>query len=125
MIHVRVLCSEIPSAKVCHRWWHTANSAFCYILVIAPTLKYDGTAIVSDTEQIHTGPKTVSCELEDAGPPLPELLELLVLEGSDVNPKSSENSTRDDVTCTWSYFPPLITVVYDITSKVRKMYYNP
>ena len=93
--------------------------------MIKPTLKYGGIAIESDTERIHMGPKTVSCVLEDAGPPLPEVLELLVLEGSDVNPKSSENSTRDDVTCTWSYFPPLITVVYDITSKVRKMYYNP
>ena len=93
--------------------------------MIAPTLKYDGTAIESDTERIHTGPKTVSCELEDAGPPLPEVLQLLVLEGRDVNETSIDEPVQDDVTCTWSYFPPLITVVYDITSKVRKIYYNP
>ena len=59
--------------------------------MIEPTLKYDGTAIVSDDERMHTGPKTVSCELYDAGPPLPELLELRVLEGSDVNETSSRN----------------------------------
>ena len=73
VIHFRVFCSEIPSAKVlqCYHRWYPANSAFCYILVIAPTLEYDGVAIESDTERIHTGPKTVSCVLCDAGPPLP------------------------------------------------------
>ena len=87
--------------------------------MIAPTLKYEGTAIESDTERIHTGPKTVSCALEDAGPPLPEVIELLVLEGSEVNPKSRQNSTKDDNTCTWTYIPPLTTVVNNIASKVR------
>ena len=89
--------------------------------MIAPTLKYEGTAIESDTERIHTGPKTVSCALEDAGPPLPEVMELQVLEGSEVNTTSSENTTKDDDSCTWSYIPPLITVVNNITTKVRKI----
>ena len=93
--------------------------------MIAPILKYGGTAVESDTERIHTGSKTVSCELEDAGPSLPEVLELLVLEGSDVNTTSINEPVHDDVKCTWSYFPPLITVIYDITSIVRKIYFNP
>ena len=89
--------------------------------MIAPTLKYDGVAIERDTQRIHVGPKTVSCGLKDAGPPLPEILELEVLEGNEVNTTSSENTTKDDDSCTWTYIPPLITVVNNITTKVRKI----
>ena len=91
--------------------------------MIAPTLKYEGTAIESDTDRIHMGPKTVSCELNDAGPPLPEVLELLVLEGSEVNETSSRNWTKDDAICTWSYVPPLTIVVNNITGKVRMVFF--
>ena len=91
--------------------------------MIAPTLKYEGTAIESDTERIHTGPKTVSCELSNAGPPLPEVLELLVLEGSEVNETSSRDFIKDDDICTWSYVSPLTIVVNNITTKVRMIFF--
>ena len=92
--------------------------------MIAPTLKYDSTAIESDTERIHTGHKAVSCELNDAGPPLPEVLELLVLEGSEVYETSSRDWEKDDDICTWSYVPPLTTVVNNITTKVRIIFFH-
>ena len=90
-------------------------------LVKPPTIEYDGVIIEGDTAEIHLEPKTVTCALKDAGPPLPEILELVVLEGSDdVNGTSTENHSRDNMTCSWDYRWPLTTVVKNITGKVRK-----
>ena len=93
--------------------------SFVFVLVKIPTIKYDGAIIEEDTRLIHTGPKTVSCELYSGGPPLPEVLELLVLEGDEVTPTSRNDPLRSNDTCTWSYFPPLKINVNNITKKVR------
>ena len=92
---------------------------FLKFLVKKPTLKYGDDVIEDDDRQTFTAPETLSCELNDAGPPQPDILELEVLEGDDVNATSSEDPIREDVTCSWSYQPPLEIVVNSVSSKVR------
>ena len=85
-------------------------------------MKYDGVVIEEGhSTEIHLQPKTVSCHLTDAGPPLPEILELKVLEGSDdVNETSIVDSIKSNLTCSWFYLPALSTEVNNIAGKVRK-----
>ena len=89
--------------------------------MIIPTLRYGNQIIETDTTITHSSPETVSCELSDAGPPRPELLELVFLEGSDVGGTSNDTFVRSNETCAWSNIEPLEIDVNDLTRTVRHL----
>ena len=86
--------------------------------VVSPTLKYGDEVIQRNTIRIPSAPKTVSCELYNAGPPLPGVMELLIT-GEDN--RNTTNSEKDDATCTWNYPQPLQFYVIDLTETVSRL----
>ena len=86
--------------------------------VVSPTLKYGDEVIQRNTTRIHSAPKTVSCKLYNAGPPLPEVMELLITGEDNRNTTDSE---KDDASCTWSYPQPLQFFVVDLTETVSHL----
>ena len=89
--------------------------------MIIPTLGYGNQIIETDTTITHSAPETVSCELSDAGPPRPELLELVFLEGSDVGGTYNDTFVRSNETCAWSNIEPLQIDANDLTRTVRHL----
>ena len=88
--------------------------------MVSPTLRYGDEIIDTDTTIAHSAPETVSCELYNAGPPLPEILLLTMMEGdSDVGVPATD-SVRNNETCTWS-FPVPQMVINDLTETVRHL----
>ena len=102
--------------------WH--QTTLLRFPVIIPTLKYGDEIIETDTTITHSAPETVSCELSDAGPPRPELLELVFLEGSDVGGTSNDTFVRSDEGCNWSNIEPLQMDVNNLTRTVRHLLFH-
>ena len=87
--------------------------------VISPTLRYGDEVIDTDTTITHSAPETVSCELYNAGPPLPESLALTLTEGDSISGVLTSDYVRNNETCSWSYPDPLELVINDLTETVR------
>ena len=91
------------------------------IAAIPPILKYNSTKPTEDSDCViakTTAP--VSCELYDAGPPLPAALTLEVVEGN-MTSNTSTDWTQDVTTCMWNYPNPVkMNVSEDILDKVRQ-----
>ena len=90
--------------------------------MVNPTLKYGDDIIeTSDTIIIHSAPETVSCELYNAGPPLPVPLELVIGTEDTGVVSVATDPEKSDVTCKWSYFEPLETDINNLTEIVRRL----
>ena len=89
--------------------------------VVSPTLKYGDQIIETDTLLLHSSPETVSCELYNAGPPLPELLELTMTEGDTNIEVPATDPEQSNVTCNWYYLEPLQLNVNDLTETVTHL----
>ena len=86
--------------------------------MVSPTLKYGDKIIETDTTILHSAPETVSCELYNAGPPPAESLALIITEGDGGSGVATNETERDDASCTWSYPEPLQFDVIDLTETV-------
>ena len=82
-------------------------------------MKYGDEVITTDTTRIHTTPETVSCELYNAGPPMPESLSLSMTEGDSGIGVETTDHEYVNATCTWS-FPVVPINVDDLTDTVSE-----
>ena len=87
--------------------------------MISPTLRYNDEVIVRDTSrQARALSRNVaSCGLFNGGPPVPQILELVILQG-DLASKRADNAVQDPQTCTWSFPDRLELDLSDITDSV-------
>ena len=90
--------------------------------MVSPTLKYGDETIDRNTTRIHSAPETVSCELYNAGPPLPEYLALIITEGDGGSGIATTETEKDEITCTWSYPQPFQFDVDDLTETVSRLH---
>ena len=89
--------------------------------MISPTLRYGNQIIETDTTITHSAPETVSCQLYNGGPPLPENLALLITEeDGDSSVLSTSDHEKSNVTCKWSYLEPLQYGVINLTETVSR-----
>ena len=93
----------------------------CLFSVISPTLRYNDEVVVRDTSrQARALSRNVaSCGLINGGPPVPEILELVILQG-DAASQRAENPVQDPQTCTWSFPNRLELDLSDLTDQVRR-----
>ena len=89
------------TCRTCNQY----NFIFILIQANSPTLKYNS-SIPPTNVVIPEEKANISCELYTAGPPLPVLLTLEVLEGN-VTSIFTNVCINDPETCTWSYLNPL------------------
>ena len=74
--------------------------------------------IAQDITILHSAPETVSCELYNAGPPVPESLSLTLTVGDSGSGIVTTEKEEDTATCTWN-FPIVPMDVNDLTDTVR------
>ena len=84
--------------------------------MVSPTLKYGDEIIETNTTITHSADETVSCELYNAGPPIPDSLALAIMQEDGASSVlSTGDYIRNDVTCDFSYPEPLQYNVIDLT----------